>query len=340
MSWLFKSVTWILALVVGMFLASAVVYYGWARPSEASMRAYVEVDPAPPVLVFETAGRAAEARLPLELVMQNQMQRIRLDRVLRRALDNFETVGVALPAGSRGVGVASPLEWLREGLQVKATGNLLSVGLSGPMSSDQRATLINEVVYAYIADIGEERDALRSASDDLKRLGDKYRESLRRKREELQGSLGKGAADDPDRLAPDELGRLAERTLTDLARVESELRAARAEKAARAGDGTTPTPNPAPAAPDLDRRIRVLEEQARLTREDAARYARQAGESAPDLAIRRDEIRVLEGLVADVGRKLLELDVERDAPARIRIIDVAAPAAPKPAPGASGANVR
>ena len=313
-----------IGLVFGIlwFLAGAVVWAVQKRAQTPPIRAYLEIALEPPKLLFETAAWAQEARIPFDLVVQGEMIRLKLDRVLRNALASLEASGKTRLAALRGQ--KPPLDWLKENLVVTATGNFLAVGLRGDLAAADQVAVINAVVDAYIVDSHEEREDQRAKVEELKHSQRRYEVELRNLRGRVRELLRMGIdpTDGAGSIGPEELDRLAELTLADLARVESELRVARAEKAARAPGGDDGT---------LDRRIAALGEQVRLTREDASSYARvrPAGESAPEeVAGLRDEIRLLEEMYRDVGHELMRLEFERDAPDRVKIADLAMPTAP------------
>lgn len=323
MSRVLQGVTLLLLLAFAAALAVSLVREAWGPPAPGPIAAYLEIAPEPPKLVFETARRSWEASVDFPTLRATEARRIRLDGVLRRALDRLGADGWARPAA-----LGEPddaLAWLKEHLEVTSTGEgrFLRVALRGGLRPAEQVALINGVVDAYIGGVHQERAAWGGEQEALRQKLWRYQHELRGRREDLQQlvlAVTDGIDGTPN-LPPGLLEELSSRTVAELARLQAELRAAQAERRVRAptggSDGDT-------GPSGLDERIAILTEQVRRTKEEAVEYATLAERNAPAADFLRDEIRLLEELVGEIGRELRRIEFEADAPPRVKVVDRAA----------------
>jgi hypothetical protein len=320
-----KVAAWLVLLAV-VAAPTAALVVALRRPAEAvvPVAAVLEIAPEPPMLLFETAAWKREARMPYELVVRSEMQRIKLDRVLRGALGNLVASGKPLPAALRNQ--ESPIDWLKRNLVVQSNGKFLTVGLRADLAPAERAEIINEVASAYISDVRDERETWLGRQQGALKLYAKYRNELRDLREKLQRADLEvtEAHDGTPNLTPALMKTLAERTAAELARLQTDMRAAEAERTVRARAGCAES---ATDEADVDERIAILAEQVRRTTEEAVEYHTKAEWVPPHVAALREEVRIMEGFVQETGRELRRSEFEANAPDRIRLADPASPGA-------------
>jgi capsular exopolysaccharide synthesis family protein len=171
------------------------------------------------------------------------------------------------------------IQWLAEKLQVKFTGDVMTVAMTGD-DPQEIVALVKSVTSAYLDEVVEkEKQTRRARHDALRDSLDKSRESLKEKRKLLTEQTGKSGTDDPNaislnlQLKMEEMGLLRR----ELSLVSAEKRDVEMDLALLPKPRTV-----APAAP-------APEGQARLPQPDLAEL-KAAVENHPSTAAYQERV--------------------------------------------------
>lgn len=311
-------------LIPAIVLAGVAARDRLAPVAQGPVQALVKVDSHVPRILFETAEVQADPARFRNTQVALITSRMILDDVLRTPeISRLATVQRVSDGGD------DPAEWLEEHLEVGylKDADILRIALRGGADRADQAKILNRVVDLYLEKVvqADQRDR-QTRLEDLRKLWTRYQDELKTKRKSLQELEASAATDSPLRLAPAQVERLLELTVADLARVQSELRAARAEKAVRehrpAAEALAPPANPTA----LDAQIALLEEQERLTRAQIVDDAKPADpRRSLGLEVEWAEIGLAEETARRIGREVEALEVELNAPTRVEVIDRAKP---------------
>jgi hypothetical protein len=323
-------VSFVLAVIVAgvVLLAGNSSLLRAAQETGKSPRASLHIARRPPHVLFSTAEDPED--YPRYLKMQEILIKSRL--VLSSALRDPKIAG--LPSIKDR---PDPFAWLQQYLEVTNPRDteILQISMasgSGASGADQ-ATLINAVKRAYMDKVVNVDTARRAEKlKQLKGLKDKYGAILNAKRETVR-KLSETAGGGEHLLDPkkDVLHRLAydlrtRRLQLRLERTEAETLLERRKKA----DGSATEPARKEIAA-LEDRLAVLKASQTVLDEELERLAGEMQHAAIlelDLEQHKDEIAQMEETARKIGAEVEALNIEIQAPPRIRLIDDAVPAGP------------
>jgi hypothetical protein len=314
-------------LVVGNLPAQ-----GAARESVKRPRALVQIARQPPkVLAAEVENADDYARH-----LKTQASLIKSGLVLNTA---FRTPEVRrLPAIKS---QTDPVAWLKQNLEVTNLPDteLLQVAMAtgaGASGTDQ-AALINAVIHAYMDEVVNlEFKLRRERHDRLRKISSAYAENLRERREMLR-KLSSSAESDT-RLAVlqnESLPRLyndlrSQQVKLRLQRVEAETLLARRKKA----EGAATDPAHKEMA-QIEDRLAVAIAQEKLLGQELERVVHELRADGSQTLrnefhreVLQDEIAQMERAASKVADEVEALNIELQAPPRIRLIEGAAPTSP------------
>jgi hypothetical protein len=319
------SLVLVLIAVEAGLLAGIRPTLGAAQESAKSPRASLLVAANPPRLLFSTA----ETRVNNPGFFKTQAALIRSRLVLSAAVRN---PGIArLPSIK---GRPDLVAWLEQFLEVTNPKDteILQVSLApgSGLSAEDQATFINAIVRSYVDEVVrvdqkryiERRDQLRKIKESYAELLKKKRETLR-KLSESPGQAGSLTAPERDawsRLYQDLRGQ---RVKLRLERAEAETLLERRKKSEGAQADATRKEIAA-----IEEGLAVLNARQRVLDEELERLAHEMHAAAVqelDLKALKDEIELIDDAARKVAAEFEALNVELEAPPRIRIMDLAAP---------------
>jgi hypothetical protein len=224
-----------------------------------------------------------------------------------------------------------PIAWLQQNLEVTNLKDteILQVSLApgfGASGSDQ-AAIINAVVRAYINEVANVDVKRRTDRyNQLRKIKEQYAEILHERRETLRKrSTSSGRGESLTALAKDALPRLyhdlrTQRVKLRLERAEAETLLARRKEVP--GSATDPVRSKEIA--QIEDRLAVLSAGQKVLDEEleqASNEMRGAADQSLDLKAMIDEIAQVEDASRMIGAEVEALNVELEAPARIRLIE-------------------
>jgi vacuolar-type H+-ATPase subunit I/STV1 len=297
-----------------------------AQESGKSPRASLHVAERPPRILLSTV----EERVDYPRYMKTQEALIRSRLVLSAALRDPK-VAQSPSIKDR----PDPIAWLEQDLVVTNPENseILQVSLAaGSASGVDQAAIINAVVRAYMDQVVN-ADARRRAArlEQLKKLRDSYSNLLKSKRETLRKlSESVGRSERIAGLEKDAWPRLyqelrSRRIKQRIERAEIETLLERRKKTGGATDAARP------GILQLEDRLAVVTAGQKVVDEELDRLAEEMHGSTIhvlDLKGMKDEIAQLEEVRRKIAAEVEALNVELEAPPRIRLLDMAVPSRP------------
>jgi len=233
---------------------------------------------------------------------------------------------------------SDPIAWLLQNLEVTNPKDteILSVSLasrSGVSGSDQ-AAIINAVVQAYLDEVVN-ADLKRQVNrlDLLRKLEQTKQHELRERRETLRKLSFSGGEGDPTTgLEKDALPRLSRDLRTRRVKLRLERSEAETLLARRKGvPGAATDQVRSKEIAQFEDRLAVLSAGQEVLDEELERLSheiRGAANQELDRKAMNDDIARLEEVSRKIGAEVEALNVQLQAPPRIRVIEEAAPARP------------
>jgi hypothetical protein len=327
------------------FLVAVVALAGglavWGPPAlraaqEAGKRphATLQITVHPPRILFSTAdGEPSSGGIgEYERYMNTQRALIQSQLILDAAL--AQPAIRELPSiKNRPDAVA----WLQQVLEVRhAKDNeilQLSMAASSGASSDDQAAIINAVVRAYmdeVVNVETRRRADRHAK--LKKIKDNYAQALRERQDTLRKLSEQVGTDEPVAgVRKDVLSRLyydlrSQRVQLKLERAEAETLLGRRQKTERTAPGSA-----SKEIEQIEDRLAILGAREAVIAEELKQMDREIqttlsiASQALDLASLHDEISQLRDAAQKVGAEIEKLNIELEAPPRVRLVESAVP---------------
>ncbi len=226
-----------------------------------------------------------------------------------------------------------PIAWIQDALEVEFIGEseVMEIALRGDYP-DEVAGLVNAVTKAYVdevVDVDTKRRADRH--EKLKKLKQTYQELLKERREALRKLSEIGASDDRLRIAGLERRDLLRlhhdlwMQRIDLQRERAEAETRLAERNKAVADATDPVRK------EIDRiedQLAGLIAQEKVFDERLAQISgeiRKSGSHELDLEPLKAEIAAMEDVARKLADEIEALNIERQAPPRVRLIETAIP---------------
>jgi hypothetical protein len=287
----------------------------------------VHVAEHPPRVLFDTA----EQRVDYPRYLKTQETLIKSHLVLRRAL--LDRKVAQLPAIKD---QTDPIAWLQQNLEVTNPNGseVLEISMEASrLSGVDQAAIINAVLQAYM-DAVVNVDARRRTArhEQLKKLRESYSSLLKSKRDTLRKlSETVGRSERIAGLEKDAWPRLyldlrSRRIQQRMERAEIETLLERRRSAGGAAADAARK-----EIPQLEDRLAVLTAGQKVVDEELERLAEEMHSTTIhvlDLKGQQDEIAQMEEILRKITAEVEALNVEIDAPPRIRPIDEAAPSRP------------
>ena len=295
----------LLALLI--FVTLICVGLAWlARPTMVVATALFQVDSATPTLLGD------ETMLPrdehnFEIVKKSQLALLRSHYVLSAALRKPGTASLAFFQGR-----ADPVQWLHDHLlaEFPQNGEILAISLRGPHEhADDLVQIVDAVAKAYRDEvIYEERVGRLAGRDLLARSLQSLDDEIARKHEHYLD-----IAREADRLESGSGQVLQELDLKRLDRIETELMRLEYEQLQAENSGGSEN------AKAIEKRIEQLRQrQAELEKNITSRAV-----TSVELTRRQRELDQLQRIADEMSLKLERMDIEANAPERIRQIQQA-----------------
>jgi hypothetical protein len=272
----------------------------------------------PRVLGAEAPAQAMDEKVFIRY-RQTQAALFRSRLVLNAALRDSKIAQLPLITAAK-----EPMSWLEHALRIDfpGDGEIMRVGMNGSQA-DQLAKLLDAVTKAYLSEIvNKERDRRNARLVLVEKTYILIEEQLLNRRttlKRLQEVSDRTGAELPKAVEE----QLLVQKLMDLAR---ELRRLQLEKtAAETRLGRLPAKS---RSPELEEQVAILgAQEKRLLEEDKRLRSgslQQSGSNhSPELESLRDDIRQLERVQDRVADERESLRIERDAPARITLLEPA-----------------
>jgi hypothetical protein len=304
-----------LTLPAGTFPTHALGHGFW---SHKVAKASLQVGPPRPLLRVdgdrqETPEERREYRRSVPNLIKNGMV---LEHVLARPqVAKSQTVQELLKAGK------DPMEWLAENLNVSflEDSDVLEISLGGDHPKDL-AMIVNKVVDSYMQLIVDEEKRQRVYRlQKLQELRDRYQQELKAKRKGLKAladTLGDSGHQEHRRDYVEALGRDLDQLRVARLRADAEL----AVRKARKGGGE----NEGKVVAALEESLAVM---ARQIDSLQAELRREAGFSrgGVDLTSEQEGLRIAEEWARVIGSEVERVQIELDAPDRVRRLSSATP---------------
>jgi hypothetical protein len=293
-----------LSAILLLVIAAASFFVWLLRPERATATALFQVVRSTPTILGDESILPADN---YETIKKTQLAFLRSEFVLTAALRNPGVASLSTFAG-----VANPVKWLAENLRVEfpEDGEIHSISLAGPKSQpEELVQIVNAVAKAYRDEVIYEGKQHRLASRDLlarslenlnQEVGRDYQEYLDVAHEVGHAESGSGKV-------------LQELDLKRLDRIETELM--RLEKAQNelqdGGDSGS--------LAVIERRIAQLQNcQGELEKQITSR-----GIVSVELETRQRKLSRLQRIADEMAVTLEKMDIEANAPERIRQIQPA-----------------
>jgi uncharacterized protein involved in exopolysaccharide biosynthesis len=322
----FELVSFLLALIL-----AGGGYAVWKLyPGKFKAQARLQVATQVPRILFQTVETAIED--DYKRYQNTQLTLVKSQLVLNAALRDS---GVRTYRMIREQ--VDPIAWLQDNLKVEfiAGSEVMEIALSGD-DPNEVVGLVNAVQKAYMDEVVNfDRKLRRDRYDRLKKIKDRYRDNLKERRGALRNLTETGEGDDRLRVAGLEgaewlrlyQGLWTQRVDLQMERAEAEARLARCKTAA--GSATDPVRKEIERLEgrlaDLIAREKVLDER----REQMAHRVRKAADQEPKREELKDGIAPIEDVYRKVAAEVEALNVELEAPPRVRLIEEAAPSKPR-----------
>ena len=293
----------LLALLV--FVTLVGIGLAWlVQPTYVVATAMFQVESTPPAILGE---EVIPSRHEFKIVKKSQLALLRSHFVLSYALRNPAVAGLPIFQGQ-----ADPVEWLQQHLEVEfpEDSEILAISLRGPEEHAQDLVqIVDAVAKAYRDEVIYEGKQRSLASRDLlaRSLESLKKEIERNFEEYLDIAREAGHVESGSGQVMQELDmKRLDRVETELMRLESEL------VQVEAGDGSE-------NGTAIETRIGQLRErQAELERKLTSR-----AEKSVELTTRQQDLERLQRIADRMSIKLEMLDIEANAPERIRQIQPA-----------------
>jgi uncharacterized protein involved in exopolysaccharide biosynthesis len=225
---------------------------------------------------------------------------------------------------------ADPITWLQNSLNVEfvAGSEVMEIGLSGDRP-DEIAGIVNAVKTAYIEEVANADTKLRMERHaKLKKIKDNYAKILK-ERQETQRILAEAATG--DKLRMDAATKFTTALYPIFATQYVQIRLDRAEV-----ETLLARRKPSAAASDqvrkeigqLDDRLAVLTAREKEANEQMGRlHLETSAATIPtlDLTLLDDDVALIKDVARKVGAEIEALNIELEAPPRIRMIEDAVP---------------
>jgi hypothetical protein len=286
------------------------------------VRALLHVNSSEPYILFPPDRPSNPSRTDFATFQRTQEALIKSRLVLGAAIRRLEygTPDVIKRE-------ADPMGWLAKNVRADFDlgPEILRVSLRDTEPTGA-VVVVNAVVDAYLDEVvGIETKHKRDRFEFLKQNWARYQESLREKRRELRrlgeavGTEAEGAASGRDRLRAEQLSACRRELLrVRLERAASETRLARRKAAKEPGDEARK------AIDSLEEGVAVLDAQEKVLKEEEARLVvepRASNRARLDLNAIRQEIAAGEAVAGRIGAEIEVLNVELQAPPRVRLLE-------------------
>jgi hypothetical protein len=295
--------------LLGLLIFVALVCVGlvWlTRPNLVVATALFHVDSTIPTVLTDNASPSRDEQ-NYEIVKKTQIALLRSFFVLNAAMRDPGIAGLAILQSQK-----DPVEWLQDHLEAEfpQSGEVLAINLRAPEAHAQDIVrIVDAVAKAYRDEVIYEGKQRRLATRDLlarsleslkKEMDRKWRDYLDIAREADHLESGSGKV-------------LQELDLKRLDRIETELMRLEYEQIQIETGGDSVNRSP------VERRIEQLRErQTELERKITAR-----AEKSVELMMRERELDQLQRIADEMSIKLEKMDIEANAPERIRQIQQA-----------------
>jgi hypothetical protein len=241
--------------------------------------------------------------------------------VLETALSDPEMIRLKV-----GSGEVDPFMWLADRIDVRFPNpEILEISMTGG-EPEVLKTAVNAVADAYMKEVvNVDLNERQKHYDDLRKLYEGYQEWLKQSRN-LTRKL-RGAMVPMVDYNRELLGQLKE-NLADCQRKQFEIRLQKASLEARLAARKIETARKGADAAPLDEELVGLEAQdkvilAEMTRLKEEVRAAAIGANGLDLSSQQAEITVKEDIARRIGEEVGKLDIELQAPPRVRLIEKA-----------------
>jgi hypothetical protein len=293
----------------------------------AQARLYVSALPPKLSLALQTV-ESAESAGDYKRFQSSQQQMLLSAMVLNAALRDENVARYRMIRDH-----ADPIEWLKEQIKVDfvAGSEVMEISLSGD-DPVEIAGIVNAVMRAYVDEVANFETTRRSDRHErLRTIQEKYRKVLDECRKKLRALSDVAVGDDRLRitgLQKADLLRLhqalwSERLDLQLKRTEAEALLAPRKKAAGPAPDRVRT-----ELEQLEERIAGLVAQEKFADErleEMSREIRKQSEHEPEQEQLRAEIAQIEDVYRKLGSEIEALNVELQAPPRVRVIENATP---------------
>jgi hypothetical protein len=285
------------------------------------VRALLHVSTSEPCILFPPGRETNAFRNDFEAYKRTQMALIKSRLVLDHALRRPEVYRLDVVKQQ-----TDPVGWLAKNLRVDldASPEILRISMSGIPPQDA-VVLVNAVVHAFQEEVVDlETKGKRDRYDKFKELWNRYQESLRDKRGELRRLSERVRTEEGGDLPgqKQELSACKSELLRiRLEKVASETKLKRRKAAKEPGDETRK------AIAELEEGLAVLSAQEDVLKREERRLLdepRTVIRQSVDLSSIREEIEAAEAVARRIGAEVEKLNVELQAPPRIRVIEMAA----------------